>query len=644
MRLMISSLTAQQEEGTGKDFYLSSTGSDYNDGRTPSTAWQTIDKLQDNVSEFEAGTTIYLNGGDEFYGSLDLSIAPSGELNNSINITSYGAGKAVLKGHEDITNWVNEGSNIWSADLGKKVFHVIKDDKFAELCRYPKYQSKNQYRNNFSTITEWADNDTVITVPDFIGLPDMTGAIIFTTPRRWYFNQKTVVAFDSATGKVTMDSPPRFSYQGFSMYCFLAAHENYLTKQDEWRYDDDSGKVRVYSTSMPTGFKAVTIDESGFNISNKSYYDINNLTVDGFNQHGISNVQGTLIDNINVDNTIIKNCTNHGFFSVGGTNITLQNSELYYIGTGGVWARNINVNNNIINDVADSLFWNQEQIIHNGEEGYQRTRNGITAMDDSEVHRNIVTNAGYVGIRFDNGIGIITQNYVDMIGLVLSDGAAIYTYAKPAFEPNAGSVVERNILLENPNVIPDWANRGVYLDEQSGGVTVNSNTIQGFEEAILENQPLTGNTITNNNSYLSHATSTWLTDGIGKVYSDNKNFQSEGLNMIHIRVLDNLMEGIGTRDNNRYFNTSQTIIGDADSYDTVNTAYTLPEWQVASGQEANSTDDTGKTITSHQIIYNDSFETVNEPISGTWYDLDLNSYTDSVPLGIFEGMILIQYT
>jgi hypothetical protein len=76
-------------------FYISPTGSDYNDG-SQTRPWATTDAVN-NHYQFEPGDQILFQGGATFVGSLYLTNATlAGTASNPVTISSYGTGHAVL--------------------------------------------------------------------------------------------------------------------------------------------------------------------------------------------------------------------------------------------------------------------------------------------------------------------------------------------------------------------------------------------------------------------------------------------------------------------------------------------------------------------------------------------------------------------
>lgn len=76
------------------DFYLSNSGDDGADGRTPGTAWRTLERLA--RQSLEPGVRVLLEGGDTFEGTLRLGASDAGDARRPVWIGSYGTGRAVV--------------------------------------------------------------------------------------------------------------------------------------------------------------------------------------------------------------------------------------------------------------------------------------------------------------------------------------------------------------------------------------------------------------------------------------------------------------------------------------------------------------------------------------------------------------------
>ncbi len=87
-------LSWQQDPGF-RAFYVSPSGSDQNDGRTPATAWQTAMKV--DLSTFLAGDHIMFQGGQSFTGPVYFGSNNQGTAALPIVVSSYGTGPATIQ-------------------------------------------------------------------------------------------------------------------------------------------------------------------------------------------------------------------------------------------------------------------------------------------------------------------------------------------------------------------------------------------------------------------------------------------------------------------------------------------------------------------------------------------------------------------
>ncbi|MCC6587062.1 MAG: right-handed parallel beta-helix repeat-containing protein [Bryobacterales bacterium] len=78
-----------------RDFYVSPSGNDDNDGRSPESAWRSIGKV--TFSKFQGGDRILFEGGKSFQGSIYFGGDDTGSAAKPIVVTSYGAGRATIR-------------------------------------------------------------------------------------------------------------------------------------------------------------------------------------------------------------------------------------------------------------------------------------------------------------------------------------------------------------------------------------------------------------------------------------------------------------------------------------------------------------------------------------------------------------------
>ena len=108
----------QIEQLKGINYYVDFTiGNDSNNGTSPSTAWKTIDKVNDEMSNFVAGDSVLFKRGDTWDGErLYIENIQGSELNDIV-FGAYGNGnKPVINSVLTQTHaWTDTGGNIWKA-------------------------------------------------------------------------------------------------------------------------------------------------------------------------------------------------------------------------------------------------------------------------------------------------------------------------------------------------------------------------------------------------------------------------------------------------------------------------------------------------------------------------------------------------
>jgi hypothetical protein len=80
----------------GTTYYISVDGSDSNSGKSQGKAWKTIGKV--NMHDLSPGDQIRFRAGEKFEGTITLTSEDTGTENARVTISSFGDGKAVIKG------------------------------------------------------------------------------------------------------------------------------------------------------------------------------------------------------------------------------------------------------------------------------------------------------------------------------------------------------------------------------------------------------------------------------------------------------------------------------------------------------------------------------------------------------------------
>lgn len=620
------------------DFYVSATGT--GDGLTSDTP-MSFAQSQTTINSMTAGQSIAYKGGDEFEGTLNI---PS---KSNITLTSYGTGKAQITGVEDVTEWNNEGSNIWSADVATDVYQVFKNGSVQQQARYPKVSDQYATKGNFYAITTLINANTFVS-NELIGFPDITGGYIQVITLDWRLESVLISAFNSSNGQVTLASaPPVYAMKSTSLF-FVINHYNLLDAADEWFYNSSNNKLYVYATSSPTGITANITNGSGITINTSSGITIDNIDIKGYNQKCIDIVAST---NISLTNLDVSYANNIGIASDSSSDsVTLSDSSITGMQDKGVELRDDNtiITRNIFEETGTYKVL---------------TSNTVTVMtgifsygDGAVVNYNTINNVGLNSVRIFGQNSRVEKNFITNFCLTVHDGTGIDTWNN-SFTETAGRnlVIDKNIIL-NDLISKDqyWYNFPIYLDDYSHDITVTNNvTSSGVQSVYLHN---TKNISANNNTFyrgINGAFQIKEDKGAGTISNNvieyNEMFSASTVEAtFRTRSTNATTYDYGSSNFNKYWNPS--------SLDSVRwqpstgvVQYSLANWQSFSGQDLNSDEDTldwtvEESYNKSQLVYNASDNQATQSLVGTWYDLDGTEYIDEITLQGWEGKILIDVT
>lgn len=133
-KTIIPSLNGNDADGCQTLYYVDATGgNDAWDGRSPSTAWRTVSRI--NQSSFLPGTGILFKRGEKWEDSA-LEIKSSGQPGQPILLGAFGVGalpilsaRGLLTGWDVAENWECASSNLWSIPLESDAGRVWLDDR-----------------------------------------------------------------------------------------------------------------------------------------------------------------------------------------------------------------------------------------------------------------------------------------------------------------------------------------------------------------------------------------------------------------------------------------------------------------------------------------------------------------------------------
>ena len=209
------------------DYYISSSGNDANNGRSSSTPWKTIAKVNSAFSIMKPGDRILFKRGDTFYGTLKIS--KSGLSGSPIIIGAYGTGaNPIITGFTNVTAWTNLGSNIWESSSAVSTLStcnmVTINGVNTGMGRYP--------NTGYLTYKTYSDN-TSITSSSLSGTPNWIGAELVVRTNQFVIDRTFITC--QTTGTLTYSPALTFTpIDGFGF--FIQNDSRTLDLINEWYY------------------------------------------------------------------------------------------------------------------------------------------------------------------------------------------------------------------------------------------------------------------------------------------------------------------------------------------------------------------------------------------------------------------------
>jgi len=529
------------------NYYISNQGNDSQDGLRMSSAWKTIDRVNEAI--LKPGDGIFFRCGDFFNG--ELVIQQSGTIKEPIVIRSYGEGeKPILSGAIPATDWKAEPNNFYSTKIAKPVYQFFFNNKRLDLARIPS-------RGFFSV--ETGDKNS-LTDHQHLNLPyDLTGAVLRIRAVNWQYETNQVAAHKGGTitfaESMMYQATPRYGY-------FLDNKRAFLTQAGQWFWDKESRNLLFLPPllSNPTDEKAeAVVCKNGLTIAqhvshlsifglqfekyenaailgqagssnisicdchindvnvygvcleiNSSKYTIQNNTITNISGRGISTLESS--HNQMVGNRIsrIGLHPGYGFDGVNnGIGIAVLKTEAVYKITDGIFQnlKNSDIPTAVlekVRELVDLPYPDEKFVIEvleqaiaahylpiimplvNAEAKAQRLES-----THNRVAYNVVDQSGYAGIRLDGCNSIAECNVIKNSLLHMNDGGALYCWAQNQ-DYTHHNVIRNNIIINAIGSCEATSNDlayayGIYTDNKCHHITIENNTVVGTVGGILIN-------------------------------------------------------------------------------------------------------------------------------------------------------------
>jgi hypothetical protein len=467
--------------GYATDYYFSSSSG--NDSRSATeaqnsaTPWKSIDKLNSISSTLKAGDRIFFKAGDVFYGTI--KITKSGSSSAPIVYTSYGTGaRPVITSLVRVTNLVSVGSGKYEANLSSyniaRMQVVTLNDQIKEVGRHP---NTGAPEGGYLKISN-ANSATSITTASSNPYSGNSGQVVI-RKNNWILDTHEISSISGNT--ITFkENGSHYTPQKNHGY-FLQNHASLLDLPGEWSYDPATKKFTINLNGLSA---------SSVNVSVASL------------DHVVTNSSGAT--NVSFSNLHFKGSNGHLMNFSGGDVVKIENCVLDYAGENAIQTTNVKgllVQNNQINyslNTGINASWGSAGAIIRGNtlknsfafQGMSKNSDlqgmGIYVASDADrsvIEKNTIINSGFNGIHFGGSYTKVVNNFIDNFCLYKQDAGGIYTNSDGMRDRNnVGREITGNIIINGKGTRfgtvedVDMA-EGIYLDDNSAGVTVSKNTI-----------------------------------------------------------------------------------------------------------------------------------------------------------------------
>jgi hypothetical protein len=452
-------------------YYVSTTGSDSNDGRTQATPFKTLAKV--NSLNLGQGDEVLFKCGDTWQGEV-LEISKSGIQGMPIRYGSYPdsncTAKPVISGSKAISGWANHSGNIFVADLNtgsntgnfpNGINQLFKNESRLQFARWPNLDAG---LSGYSIIDSQPATNQI--TDNQLPSGNWNSARAHIRSMTWFISNREVSSVNNKTLNLntavdcygTISSPSNCGNNGGWGY-WLDNSLSAVDQDGEWFWDRSNNKVYLQSNSgTPSNIEGSIILDTGtdplggvllgkkdFPQTEIKYVDFINFEVKNWYRNGITTpINHRFCENqhLNILNNSIKNSAQDGIrfmsFIYDGTNTGAGGC-----GTNGwVGGNEIVIRNNLI-DGSNS-------------HGIQ------TVAHDSLITQNTITNTGlYKNLGIDGLGGSIT----DGEGQYSEKGAAINIR-----NLGSGNGSNNTVTL---NTIKDSGYTGIYVFGENNRIEKN---------------------------------------------------------------------------------------------------------------------------------------------------------------------------
>lgn len=484
----------------GLVYYLSNAGNDSNSGISEQSPWQTIDKLNAELSNLMPGDKVLFRCGDIFTGQIYIPSSISGKKGSPIIFGSYGSGaKPVITGSIAVSNWEEAATNVWKTQVNaESINQIFEGNRRLKLARTP---NRGYFRIAGETSSRKSFTDASIAMPDNY----WKGAEIVYKKNEWLW---VITTIDSSNASGFIRFLPKDSVYGELVVgsgYFIQNKRELVDTTDEWFFDVNNRELYIYCNTNPS---VKNIRASVYDVGIKSgwpwalkYVTIQDIELE---EHNVDEIQL-----FGADGFVIERCN---IYRAGQYGIRLNSDYQNYIrnsaikdnfienqGMAGIFTWNVACSQVTGNRIKNSgLYPMKGGAIFWGSCGMQ-----LFNSDSLIISHNRIDSSGYTGMDVESHYSLIEKNIVDHSLLIASDGAAFYNLY------GTYDTIRNNIFRYSiGNMEAGYPNAGrftkeIYLDiDRHHYMTIENNTLisyPGNQNSGIGLSPTTTHTILRNN-------------------------------------------------------------------------------------------------------------------------------------------------
>lgn len=572
------------------DYYVSPNGNDSNNGKSPTTAWKTINRANQLSFQLQPGDRILFERGGTWRGELVLG--SSGTSGQPITVGAYGNGaKPVIKGSVLVTGWTQYQGNIWMADLSAAngVTQLYVGGQRMTPAQYPNtgwLRNSNQLGQ-----TQLHSND----LNQANGYWNGAMAVVRTSSSSF----DTLTISNYANGTLTFTTPTYYTMGTEPWGFYITGKLAELDSPGEWHYDKDHQKLYFWApggADPNTLIVEASIHRNGVNCFwQRQHMAVENIA---FRHQQYAGVLNDGAFHVRVSGCDFR-WLYHGIRSAGHDNDytgnTFRNTYATALASFG--------DNDMISDSQFSriALWDGQGETAWGYFGIRTTGSGTVIQD------NRLDTIGYIGIIAESN-ALVQRNVIRHPLATMNDGGGI------AIDHTDGLIIQDNIISDPigsfENGAPPQAPHnqhmgiGIYFGNSSIKNTIaQRNTVYNCPQygIHVDHTAVTSGVQVKDNILFNNGIQLVISDYSGGVYVPSYNdvytgnvmycLDKDQLCMLQYHCHSATPVNFGTFSNNRYYNpynelsirTINFIDGNENRY------FTLERWQQDRNTDAGST-------------------------------------------------------